>query len=208
MESFQHLLNLAIESIFINNILLALFLGMCSFLGCAKNLKTASGLGLAVIFVLTITTPVNWAINNFFLKPGALAWAGYPESDLSFLVFIAFIAVIASQVQLVEMLMEKYSPQLYTSLGIFLPLIAVNCAILGTSLFMEQRQYTFVESTVFGFSSGIGWYLAIVTYSAVLQKLKYASLPKGLDGFAINMITAGLIAMAFMGFSGIKLTGG
>jgi len=203
---FQDLLSLALESIFINNILLALFLGMCSFLGCAKNIKTATGLGLAVIFVLTITTPVNWAINHFFLKPGALAWLGYPELDLSFLVFITFIAVIASQVQLVEMLMEKFSPGLYTSLGIFLPLIAVNCAILGTSLFMEQRQYTFIESVVFGFSSGIGWFLAIVAFSAVLQKLKYADLPKGLDGFAINMIITGLIAMAFMSFAGIKLT--
>jgi len=203
---FEHLLSLAVESIFINNILLAMFLGMCSFLGCAKNIKTATGLGLAVIFVLTITTPVNWAINNFFLKPGALAWAGYPELDLSFLVFVTFIAVIASQVQLVEMLMEKFSPGLYVSLGIFLPLIAVNCAILGTSLFMEQRGYGFVESVVFGFSSGIGWFLAIVTFSAVLQKLKYADLPKGLDGFAINMITTGLIAMAFMAFAGIKLT--
>ena len=201
-----HLVSLGLESIFINNILLALFLGMCSFLGCAKNIKTASGLGLAVIFVLTITTPVNWAINHFFLKPGALAWLGFPELDLSFLVFISFIAVIASQVQLVEMLMEKFSPGLYTSLGIFLPLIAVNCAILGTSLFMEQRAYTFVESIVFGFSSGIGWYLAIVAFSAVLQKLKYASLPRGLDGFAINMIVTGLIAMAFMSFAGIKLT--
>ena len=203
---FKELLSLAIESIFINNILLALFLGMCSFLGCAKNIKTASGLGLAVIFVLTITTPVNWAINNFFLKPGALAWLGFPNSDLSFLVFITFIAVIASQVQLVEMLMEKFSPGLYTSLGIFLPLIAVNCAILGTSLFMEQRQYNFSEALVFGFSSGIGWYLAIVAFSAVLQKLKYADLPRGLDGFASYMITTGLIAMAFMAFAGLKLT--
>jgi Na+-transporting NADH:ubiquinone oxidoreductase subunit E len=201
-----HLVSLGLESIFINNILLALFLGMCSFLGCAKNIKTATGLGLAVIFVLTITTPVNWAINHFFLKPGALAWMGFPELDLSFLVFISFIAVIASQVQLVEMLMEKFSPGLYTSLGIFLPLIAVNCAILGTSLFMEQRNYTFSEAVVFGFSSGIGWFLAIVAFSAVLQKLKYANLPKGLDGFAINMIVTGLIAMAFMSFAGIKLT--
>lgn len=202
----QHLISLGIESIFINNILLALFLGMCSFLGCAKNIKTASGLGIAVIFVLTITTPVNWAINHFFLRPGALAWLGFPELDLSFLVFIAFIAVIASQVQLVEMLMEKFSPGLYTSLGIFLPLIAVNCAILGTSLFMEQRQYTFIESIVFGFSSGIGWFLAIVGFSAVLQKMKYADLPRGLEGFPINMIITGLIAMAFMAFGGIKLT--
>lgn len=203
---FEHLLSLAIESIFINNILLAMFLGMCSFLGCAKNIKTATGLGLAVVFVLTITTPANWALNEFFLKPGALSWLGFPEVDLSFLIFLSFIAVIAAMVQLVEMLMEKFSPALYTSLGIFLPLIAVNCAILGTSLFMEQRQYNFSEAVVFGFSSGIGWFLAIVCFSAVLQKLKYADLPKGLSGFAINMITTGLIAMAFMAFAGIKLT--
>jgi Na+-transporting NADH:ubiquinone oxidoreductase subunit E len=203
---FEHLLSLAIESIFINNILLAMFLGMCSFLGCAKNIKTATGLGLAVIFVLTITTPANWLLNEYFLKAGALSWMGFPEVDLSFLIFISFIAVIAAMVQLVEMIMEKYTPSLYTSLGIFLPLIAVNCAILGTSLFMEQRQYNFSEALVFGFSSGIGWFLAIVTFSAVLQKLKYADCPKGLPGFAINMITTGLIAMAFMAFAGIKLT--
>jgi len=200
------LFNLAIESIFINNILLALFLGMCSFLGCAKNLKTATGLGLAVIFVLTITTPTNWAINEYLLRPGALAWAGFPDVDLSFLVFIVFISVIASQVQLVEMLLEKYSPGLYSGLGIYLPLIAVNCAILGTSLFMEQRHYNFSEALVFGFSSGLGWLLAIVAFSSVLQKLKYANLPKGLDGFAINMIVTGLISMAFLSFAGIKLS--
>jgi len=203
---FEHLLSLAIESIFINNILLALFLGMCSFLACSKNIKTASGLGMAVIFVLTITTPVNWALNHYVLRPGALAWLGFPELDLSFLVFISFIATIAAMVQIVEMVMERFSPALYTALGIFLPLIAVNCAILGTSLFMEQRAYNFPEALVFGFSSGIGWYLAIVAMAAVLQKLKYADLPKGLDGFAINMITTGLIAMAFMAFAGIKLT--
>ena len=202
----EHLISLGIESIFINNILLSLFLGMCSFLGCSKNINTAYGLGIAVIFVLTITTPVNWALNHFFLKPGALAWLGYPELDLSFLIFLSFIAVIAAMVQLTEMIMEKFMPSLYVSLGIFLPLIAVNCAILGTSLFMEQRAYNFSESVVFGFSSGIGWFLAIVAFSAVLQKLKYAHLPKGLDGFAINMITTGLIAMAFMAFAGIKLT--
>lgn len=202
----MELFNLAVESIFINNILLALFLGLCSFLGCAQNLKTATGLGLAVIFVLTITTPTNWAINEYLLRPGALAWAGYPEVDLSFLVFIVFIAVIASQVQLVEMVMEKYAPTLYTSLGIFLPLIAVNCAILGTSLFMEQRHYNFSEAVVFGFSSGLGWLLAIVAFSSVLQKVKYANLPRGLDGFPINMIVTGLIAMAFLSFAGLKLS--
>lgn len=203
----EHLISLAIESIFINNILLSLFLGMCSYLACSKNIKTASGLGMAVIFVLSITTPMNWLINHFFLKPGALAWAGFPEADLSFLVFICFIATIAAMVQLVEMVMERYFPALYSSLGIFLPLIAVNCAILGTSLFMEQRQYNFPEALVFGFSSGIGWYLAIVAMAAILQKLKYADVPRSLNGFAINMITTGLIAMAFMAFAGIKLTG-
>ena len=202
----EHLLSLAVESIFINNILLALFLGMCSFLACAKNIKTAHGLGLAVIFVLTITAPVNWLINNFLLNPGALAWLGYPEIDLSFLHLVTFIATIAAMVQIVEMVMERYLPALYSALGIFLPLIAVNCAILGTSLFMRERQYTFPEASVFGFSSGIGWYLAIVAMAAVSQKLKYADLPKGLSGFAINMLTTGLIAMAFMAFAGIKLT--
>jgi len=202
----QHLVSLFVESIFINNILLSLFLGMCSFLGCSKNIKTANGLGIAVIFVLTIVTPVNWALNHFLLRPGALAWLGFPEVDLSFLVFITFIAAIAAMVQLVEMVMERYSPALYTSLGIFLPLIAVNCSILGTSLFMEQRNYTFSESIVFGLGSGVGWYLAIMGFSAVRQKLNYANLPKGLDGFAINMITTGLIALAFLAFAGIKLT--
>ena len=200
-----NLLSLAVESIFINNILLAYFLGMCSYLACAKNIKTAFGLGYAVVFVLTITVPVNWLMNQFLLGPGALSWAGFPALDLSFLRFIAFIATIAGMVQLVEMLMEKFTPSLYNSLGIFLPLIAVNCAILGSSLFMVERSYTFAESAVFGFSSGIGWLLAIVAFSAIQQKLKYAHLPKGLDGFAINMITTGLMAMAFMGFMGISL---
>jgi Na+-transporting NADH:ubiquinone oxidoreductase subunit E len=201
----EHLISLAIESIFINNILLALFLGMCSFLGVGNNLKSSIGIGLAVVFVLTITVPTNWLLLTYILKPGALAWAGFPNIDLSYLTFLVFIAVIASQVQLVEMLLEKYVPSLYTSLGIFLPLIAVNCAILGASLFMEQREYDFAEAVVFGFSAGLGWLLAIVAFSSVLQKLKYANLPKGLDGFAINMITAGLIAMAFMAFAGLKL---
>ncbi len=202
----MELLSLAVESIFINNVLLAMFLGLCTFLGCSKEVNTAHGLGLAVIFVLAITTPVNWLLHHYLLRPGALEWLGFPEIDLSFLTFITFIATIAAMVQLVEMIMEKYVPALYISLGIFLPLIAVNCAILGTSLFMEQRKYDFAEAAVFGFSSGIGWYLAIVAFAAVRQKLKYADLPKGLDGFAINMITTGLIAMAFMAFSGIKLT--
>lgn len=202
---FEHLLSLAVESIFINNILLAYFLGMCSFLACSKNIKTAFGLGMAVVFVLTITTPLNWVIHNFLLKAGALAWAGFPQVDLSFLGFISYIATIAAMVQIVEMVMDRYLPTLYMALGIFLPLIAVNCSILGTSLFMVERQYNFLESAVFGFSSGIGWLLAIVALAAVNQKLKYADLPKGLNGFAINMITTGLISMAFMAFAGIKL---
>ena len=202
----KELLSLALESIFINNILLSLFLGMCTYLALAKNIKTASSIGIAVIFVLAITTPMNWLLNEFLLKPGALSWAGFPDLDLSYLVFITFIATIAAMVQIVEMILDRYSPALYTALGIFLPLITVNCAILGTSLFMEARQYNFAEATVFGISSGIGWYLAIMAMAAVLQKLKYASLPKGLSGFAINMITTGLIAMAFMAFAGIKLT--
>lgn len=202
----EHLISLAVESIFINNILLSLFLGMCSFLACSKNIKTAHGLGLAVIFVLSITAPVNWIVNRFLLQPGALSWAGLPDVDLSYLHLVLFIATIAAMVQVVEMIMERYLPALYSALGIFLPLIAVNCAILGTSLFMRERQYDFPEALVFGFSSGIGWYLAIVAMAAVSQKLKYADLPKGLSGFAINMITTGLIAMAFMAFAGIKLT--
>ena len=202
----KELINLALESIFINNILLSLFLGMCTYLACSKNIKTASNLGIAVIFVLTITTPMNWLINEYLLKAGALSWIGLPEVDLSYLVFITFIATIAAMVQIVELIIDTYFPALYTALGIFLPLITVNCAILGTSLFMEARKYDFAEATVFGFSSGIGWYLAIMAMAAVLQKLKYADLPKGLSGFAINMVTTGLIAMAFMGFAGIKLT--
>ena len=202
----EALISLFIESVFINNILLALFLGMCTFLACSKNIFTAHKLGLAVIFVLSITVPTNWLINHFLLSPGALAWMGFPTVDLSFLHLVVFIATIAAMVQIVEMVMERYDPALHSSLGIFLPLIAVNCAILGTSLFMRERQYNFSESVVFGLGSGIGWYLAIVAMAAVLQKLRYADLPKGLDGFAINMITTGLIAMAFMAFAGIKLS--
>jgi len=199
----QELISLAVKAIFMENMLLAMFLGMCSFLACSKNIKTATGLGWAVVFVLTITCPINWAINHYLLKPGALAWLGLPEINLSFLVFISFIATIAASVQLVEMTMEKFLPFLYSTLGIFLPLIAVNCAILGGSLFMDQRGYNFVESVVFGFSSGIGWLLAIVAMAAIQEKLKYADIPKGLQGFGINMIITGLISLAFMAFSGI-----
>ncbi|MBT5954701.1 NADH:ubiquinone reductase (Na(+)-transporting) subunit E [bacterium] len=204
---FEHLLSLGIESIFINNILLAYFLGMCSFLACSKNIKTAIGLGFAVIFVLSITAPMNWLINEFLLKEGALAWAGFPTVDLSFLQFISFIATIAAMVQIVELVMEQFAPALYSALGIFLPLIAVNCSILGASLFMVERNYNFSETVVFGFGSGIGWLLAIVAMAAVQQKMSYANFPKGLAGFGVNMIITGLISMTFMAFAGIKLVG-
>ncbi|WP_372794623.1 NADH:ubiquinone reductase (Na(+)-transporting) subunit E [Pontiella sp.] len=199
------LLSLAVESIFIQNILLASFLGMCSFLACSKKVDTAIGLGFAVIFVLTITVPANWAIYTFLLKPGALAWAGLPNLDLSFLNFICFIATIASMVQLVEMILDKFFPALYHALGIFLPLITVNCAILGGSLFMVERSYGFTESVVYGASSGTGWLLAIAAMAAIRKKLRYSHLPDGLKGLGITMIMTGLMAMAFMCFAGISL---
>lgn len=201
------LLSLAVKSIFVENILLAYFLGMCSFLAVSKKVDTAVGLGAAVIFVLTITTPANWLLHHFLLRDGASLWAslGMPEVDLSFLVFIAFIAVIAAMVQLVEMVLDKFSPGLYNALGIFLPLIAVNCAILGSSLFMVEREYTFVESVVFGASSGVGWALAIVSMAAIRQRLQYSHIPDGLRGLGITMLTTGLMAIAFMAFAGIQL---
>lgn len=211
----MELLSIAVESIFINNILLAFFLGMCSFLACSKKVDTAIGLGFAVVFVLTITVPANWCIYNFLLKPGALSWVGLPSLDLSFLTFICFIATIASMVQLVEMILDKFFPKLYHALGIFLPLITVNCAILGASLFMVERYFvpdeisspmmSLAKSTVFGFSSGIGWLLAIASMAAIRKKLRYSHLPDGLKGLGITMITTGLMAMAFMCFSGISL---
>ncbi|MCG8639624.1 MAG: NADH:ubiquinone reductase (Na(+)-transporting) subunit E [Desulfobacterales bacterium] len=199
------LISLFVNSVFIGNILLAYFLGMCSFIAVSKNVETATGLGFAVIFVLTVTSPVNWFIYHGLLAPGALAWAGFPDLDLSFLKFITFIAVIAALVQAVEMVIDRYSPLLYATLGVFLPLIAVNCAILGTSLFLVERNYTFIESIVFGAGSGTGWMLAIVSMAALRNKTKYAKVPKGLDGFGMTMIIAGLMAMTFMMFSGITL---
>jgi Na+-transporting NADH:ubiquinone oxidoreductase subunit E len=200
-------LSLAIQSIFIENILLAYFLGMCSFLACSKKVDTAIGLGFAVIFVLTITVPANWAIHHFLLAPGALAWVNpsLAALDLSFLNFICFIATIASMVQLVEMILDKFFPKLYHALGIFLPLITVNCAILGGSLFMVEREYGAMESAVYGFSSGIGWLLAIASMAAIRKKLRYSHLPDGLKGLGITMIMTGLMAMAFMCFAGINL---
>ncbi len=201
----ESLISIFLNSVFVGNILLAYFLGMCSFLAISKNLDTAIGLGFAVTFVLSITTPVNWLIYSYLLSPGAMAWAGLPGVDLSFLKFIVFIAVIAGIVQALEMIIDRYSPPLYSALGVFLPLIAVNCAILGTSLFMVERNYNFIESVVFGASSGIGWMLAIVTMAGIRKKLRYADIPKGLEGFGVSMIVAGLMAMAFMLFSGITV---
>lgn len=201
----ENLINIWLNSVFVGNILLAYFLGMCSFLAISKNLDTAVGLGFAVIFVLTITTPVNWLIYHFLLAPGALAWAGLPGVNLGFLKLVLFIATIAAIVQAVEMVIDRYSPALYSALGVFLPLISVNCAILGASLFMVERDYRFSESVVYGIGSGTGWCLAIVAMAAIQQKLRYADIPKGLQGFGINMITTGLMAIGFMLFAGISL---
>jgi len=204
----ENLLNLFIKSIFIDNMIFAFFLGMCSFLAVSKNVKTSVGLGVAVVFVLLITIPVNFLVEHYVLKKGAMAWLGegFADIDLSFLSFMVFIAVIAAIVQLVEMVIEKYSPALYNSLGIFLPLIAVNCAILGAALFMQEREYqTLVESTVFGVGSGIGWMFAIVSIAAIREKLKYSNIPAPLRGLGITFILTGLMAIAFMGFMGIKL---
>lgn len=201
----ENLISLFVESVFVNNILLAYFLGMCSFLAVSKRVDTAIGLGAAVIFVEVITVPVNWALYNYLLAPGALAWAGLPDVDLRFLGFISYIAVIAALVQLVEMIVDRYSPALYSALGIFLPLIAVNCAILGASLFMVEREYTLAESAVFGLGSGIGFALAITAMAAIREKLRYSHIPDGLRGLGITMLITGLMAMAFMSFSGISL---
>ena len=201
-------LNLFIRSIFIDNMIFAYFLGMCSYLAVSKNVKTAIGLGIAVTFVLAITLPVNYLLENYILKSGALSWLGeeYKGVDLSFLSLILFIAVIASMVQLVEMVVEKYSPSLYASLGIFLPLIAVNCAILGGSLFMQQREFPNVgTATVYGIGSGVGWMLAIVGIAAIREKLAYSNVPAPLRGIGITFIITGLMGIAFMSFLGIKL---
>ena len=208
----EHYISILTKAIFIENILLAYFLGMCSFLAISKKVDTSIGLGFAVIFVLTITAPANWAIHNFLLKKGALAWInadfgvnGTNVIDLSFLNSIIFIAVIAAMVQLVEMTLDKFSPKLYISLGIFLPLIAVNCAILGGSMFLVERNYTFVESTVYGFGSGIGFFLAIASMAAIRHRIRYSNVPPQLRGVGITMLLTGLVSMAFMAFSGIDL---
>ncbi|MCI2108556.1 MAG: NADH:ubiquinone reductase (Na(+)-transporting) subunit E [Bacteroidales bacterium] len=201
-------LNLFIKSIFVDNMIFAYFLGMCSYLAVSKNVKTASGLGLAVIFVLFVTLPINYLLNKYVLLPGALSWLGdsFKDVDLSFLSFIIFIAVIAAITQLVEMVVEKFAPALYASLGIYLPLIAVNCAILGGSLFMQNKDFVNVgESAVYALGSGIGWFLAIVTLAAIREKMQYSNVPPALKGIGITFITVGLMAMAFMTFMGISL---
>ncbi|MHB1278952.1 MAG: NADH:ubiquinone reductase (Na(+)-transporting) subunit E [Bacteroidia bacterium] len=203
----MELVNLGIRSIFIDNMIFAYFLGMCSYLAVSKKVSTAFGLGLAVIFVLGFTVPLNWLIQTYFLNEGALAWvsADLATVDLSFLSFIIFISVIAAFTQLTEMAVEKFSPSLYNALGIFLPLIAVNCSILGGALFMLQRPYNFAEATVFGFSSGIGWMLAIVALAAIREKLKYSQVPGPLKGLGITFILVGLMSFGFLSFMGFSL---
>ena len=201
-------INLFVKSIFVDNMIFAYFLGMCSYLAVSKNVKTANGLGIAVIAMLVITLPLNWLLNKFVLTPGALSWLGdsFANVDLSFLSFILFIAVIAAFTQVVEMVVEKFLPALYSSLGIYLPLIAVNCAILGGSLFMQQRDFGNIgEAAVYALGSGIGWWLAIVALAAIREKLSYSNVPAGLKGIGITFITVGLMGIAFMAFMGISL---
>lgn len=203
----ESLINIGVRSIFIDNMIFAYFLGMCSFLAISKKVKTAFGLGIAVIFVLGVTIPLNWLIQNYVLNPGALAWLGadFANIDLNFLQFIVFISVIAAIVQLTEMAVEKFSPALYGTLGIFLPLIAVNCAILGGALFMVGRPYNLAEATVFGFGSGIGWMLAIVALAGVREKMKYSNVPAPLRGLGITFILVGLMSLGFLSFMGFAL---
>ncbi|NQT76403.1 MAG: NADH:ubiquinone reductase (Na(+)-transporting) subunit E [Bacteroidetes bacterium] len=204
----QEIINIFVKSIFIDNMVFAYFLGMCSYLAVSKTVNTSVGLGIAVIFVLGITVPVDYLLNEYLLADGALVWLdpSFADVDLSFLSFIMFIAVIASMVQLVEMIIEKFSPALYSSLGIFLPLIAVNCAILGGSLFMQEREYqSIAEATSFGLGSGVGWFIAIVGIAAIREKIRYSNVPAPLRGLGITFIITGLMGMAFMMFMGIQL---
>lgn len=201
----EQMISLAVKAIFVENMALAFFLGMCTFLAISKKVQTAFGLGVAVIVVLAITTPVNNLIYNNLLREGALAWAGYPEVDLSFLGYISYIGVIAAIVQILEMFLDKFVPALYNALGVFLPLITVNCAIMGAALFMVERDYTFGESVVYGTSAGIGWALAITALAGIREKLKYSDVPEGLRGLGITFITVGLMSLGFMSFSGVQL---
>ncbi|MCB1806164.1 MAG: NADH:ubiquinone reductase (Na(+)-transporting) subunit E [Candidatus Competibacteraceae bacterium] len=198
-------INLFIKSVFVENLALAFFLGMCTFLAVSKKIETAIGLGVAVVVVQALTVPVNNLIFQIFLKDGALAWAGLPDVDLSFLGLISYIGVIAAIVQILEMFLDRYVPVLYNALGIFLPLITVNCAILGGTLFMVERDYNFGESVVYGIGSGVGWALAITALAGVREKLKYSDVPDGLQGLGITFISAGLMSLGFMAFSGIQL---
>ena len=197
------LFDIFIRSVFVENLALSFFLGMCTFLAVSKRVETAFGVGLAMTAVQTVTVPVNNLIYIYLLAPGALAWAGLEQIDLSFLSLIAFIGVIAAMVQVLEMTLEFHLPKLHRSLGIFLPLITVNCAILGGSLFMVERSYTFVESIVYGFGTGIGWMLAIVMLAAIRERLKYSDIPEGLQGLGITFVVAGLMSLGFMGFAGL-----
>ncbi|GGI72621.1 NADH:ubiquinone reductase (Na(+)-transporting) subunit E [Shewanella gelidii] len=201
----EHYLSLLVRAVFIENMALSFFLGMCTFLAVSKKVTTAMGLGVAVIVVLAISVPTNQIIYQGILAPGALAWAGVPDADLSFLKFITFIGVIAALVQILEMALDKYFPPLYNALGIFLPLITVNCAIFGAVSFMVERDYNHIESVVFGIGSGVGWALAIVLLAGIREKMKYADVPDGLRGLGITFVTTGLMALGFMSFSGVSL---
>ncbi|MDC3364699.1 NADH:ubiquinone reductase (Na(+)-transporting) subunit E [Pseudomonadales bacterium] len=201
----EYYLSLFVRAIFIENIALVFFLGMCTFIAISKKIETSLGLGIAVVVVQTITVPVNNLIYQFLLADGALAWAGFPEVDLSFLGLLSYIGVIAAMVQILEMFLDKYVPALYNSLGVFLPLITVNCAILGGSLFMVNRSYNFSESIVFGLGSGVGWAIAIVVLAGIREKMKYSDVPEGLRGLGITFITVGLMSLGFMSFGGISL---
>lgn len=203
----EHYLSMLVRAIFVENMALAFFLGMCSFLACSKKVTNALGLGLAVTFVLTITVPINNLVYTYLMSPGAMAWIhpSLKDVDISFLYFLSFIGVIAAIVQIVEMVLDRYVPWLYAALGIFLPLIAVNCAILGAALFMVERRYTFGESVVFGFGSGIGWALAITALAGIRERMKYSQVPPALRGLGIAFMLTGLMAIGFMAFSGIQL---
>ncbi|HIF98533.1 MAG TPA: NADH:ubiquinone reductase (Na(+)-transporting) subunit E [Myxococcales bacterium] len=201
----EHYLSLAAKAVFVENIALAFFLGMCSFLAISKKVTTAIGLGAAVIFVLGITVPLNQVLSNAFLKEGSLDWLGLPDVNLGFLTYLTLIGTIAAVVQIVEMVIDRFSPDLYNALGVFLPLIAVNCAILGAALFMVNRDYTLGEATVFGLGSGVGWAIAIVALAAIREKLRYSNVPESLRGLGITFIVVGLMSLGFMAFSGISL---
>lgn len=201
----EHYLSLFVRSVFIDNMALSFFLGMCTFLAISKKIQAAFGLGVAVVVVLTITVPVNNLLYTYLLADGALAWAGFPDVDLSFLGLLTYIGVIAAIVQIMEMVLDKYIPALYNALGVFLPLITVNCAILGASLFMVERDYSFGESMVYGAGSGFGWALAIVALAGIREKLKYSDVPEGLRGLGVTFITVGLMSLGFMSFGGIDI---